>query len=89
MGFKFAIGSDRDYFLPELLYWFQNNIFRKANILTIATKETQTLIFPNRKIGEFREGYEASLLVFDNNPLDDYNILKAILLRIKNGKVIQ
>ena len=88
-GFKFAIGSDRDYLMPELLYWFQNKIFSNENILTIATKETPKLIFPNRKIGEFKEGYEASLLVFDNNPLDDYEILKTVKLKIKNGKVIK
>lgn len=89
MGFQFAIGSDRDYLLPELLYWFENRIFSNEDILTIATKETPNLIFPNRKLGEFKEGYEASLLVFDNNPLDDYKTLKTIQLKIKNGKVLK
>lgn len=89
MGFQFAIGSDRDYLLPELLYWFENRIFSNEDILTIATKETPNLIFPNRKLGEFKEGYEASLLVFDNNPLDDYKTLNTIQLKIKNGKVLK
>jgi Amidohydrolase family len=89
MGFQFAIGSDRDYLMPELFYWFKNKIFSNENILTITTKETPKLIFPNRKIGEFEEGFEASLLVFDNNPLDDYKILNAIQLKIKNGKIIK
>lgn len=89
MGFNFALGSDRDFLMPELLYWFKNAIFTKEKILTIATKETSKLIFPNRKIGEFKEGFEASFLVFENNPLYDYKTLKTIQLKIKKGKILK
>lgn len=87
-GFKFAIGSDRDFFQQELFYWFQYSIFSNENILAIATKETPKLIFPDRKIGELKEGFEASLLVFNTNPLADYKTLQVIQLKIKNGKII-
>jgi imidazolonepropionase-like amidohydrolase len=89
MGFEFAIGSDGDNLMKELSYWFKHRIFSAENILIIATRETPKLLFPNRKIGEFKEGYEANFLVFDTNPLDDYKILNTIQLKIKNGKVIK
>lgn len=88
-GFKFAIGSDRDFFFSELFYWFKYNIFSSQEILNIATIETPKVIFPNRKLGEFKEGFEASLLVYDKNPLDNYKELKNIRLKIKNGVVLK
>lgn len=88
-GFKFAIGSDRDSFLLELMYWFKNNFFSYKDILTIATKETPKLIFPKRKLGEFKEGFEASFLVLPQNPLMDMQAIKTIELLIKQGRIIQ
>lgn len=88
-GFSFAIGSDRDYLLPELLYWFNNQIFEESEILTIATKNTTKLIFPNRKLTELKEGYEASFIVLSENPLEDYNNIKKIELKIKNGQILK
>jgi imidazolonepropionase-like amidohydrolase len=88
-GFAFAIGSDRDTFLPELIYWLKNNILEKSTVFTIATKITPLLIFPDRKIGEFRNGYEGSLLVFNKNPLEDIEELKKIELSIKNGQILK
>ncbi|MBX9785252.1 MAG: amidohydrolase family protein [Chitinophagaceae bacterium] len=87
-GFKFAIGSDREYFMSELLYWFKNNFFSYEDILTIATKETPKLIFPTRKLGEFKEGFEASFLVLNQDPLKNIQALKSIELLIKQGKLI-
>lgn len=88
-GFRFAIGSDRDSFLPELLYWFKYNIFTNENILTIATKTTPQLIFPNRKIGEIKEGYEGSFLILKGNPFFNFDNVKQPLLKIKQGQVLK
>jgi hypothetical protein len=87
-GFRFAIGSDRDSFLPELSYWFKYNIFSKKNILTIATKTTPQLIFPNRKIGEIKAGYEGSFLVLNGNPFLNYENIKSILVKVKKGRIL-
>jgi imidazolonepropionase-like amidohydrolase len=87
-GFRFAIGSDRDSFLPELLYWFKYNIFSSENILTIATKTTPQLIFPKRKIGEIKDGYEGSFLVLNGNPLLNFENEKSISLKVKKGRIL-
>ena len=51
------------------------------NILTLTPKT----IFPNRKIGELKNGYEATFLVLNDNPLDNMNNIDNIVLRVKNG----
>ncbi len=89
VGFSFAIGSDRDYLLPELLYWFKYQIFSNNEIITIATKNTPRLIFPNRHLSELKEGYEASFVVLNQNPLENSNSIKDISLKVKNGQVVE
>lgn len=46
-------------------------------------------IFPDRKIGRIAPGYEASFLVLDANPLDDFTTLDRIVTRVKEGELIQ
>jgi hypothetical protein len=87
-GFRFAIGSDRDSFLPELLYWFKYNIFSSENILKIATKTTPQLIFPKRKIGDIKDNYEGSFLVLNGNPLLNFEDVKSISLKVKKGRIL-
>ncbi len=88
-GFSFAIGSDRDSFLPELSYWFKYNIFSNEKILSITTKTTPQLIFPKRKIGEIKKGYEASFLVLNENPISNIEAIKKIEVRIKQGRLVK
>jgi imidazolonepropionase-like amidohydrolase len=49
---------------------------------------TPAAIFPDRKIGRFEEGYEASFLALAGNPLDDFEAVQAIVLRVKQGRLI-
>ena len=51
------------------------------NILT----GTPKVIFPDRKIGALKQGYEASFLVLGQNPLEDIKAIWEIDLRVKNG----
>lgn len=44
-----------------------------------------TTIFPKRKIGYLKSGYEASFLVLDGNPLTNFEAVKKIRLRFKQG----
>jgi len=46
------------------------------------------VIFPKRKIGHLQEGYEASFLVLDSNPLENFTNVKKIRLRLKQGNFI-
>jgi hypothetical protein len=60
------------------------NAFSNLELLNILTQTPKT-IFPNRKIGELKNGYEATFLVLNDNPLANMNNIEDIVLRVKNG----
>lgn len=86
-GVTIALGSD--YFgrtlSGELWYLHDNGIFDDVTLLRVAVENTPQVIFPNRKVGRLREGYEASFLVLNGNPLENFERLKDIRLRFKQG----
>ena len=43
-------------------------------------------IFPSRRIGQLEEGYEASFLVLNGNPLEDFVHVTDIRRRFKQGQ---
>ncbi len=89
-GVKFALGLD-NYgmtLLPEILHFHDNKIFDNLTLLKIAVETTPQTIFPNRNIGKLSAGYEASFLVLNGNPLSDFNQIKNINLRFKQGVFI-
>ena len=43
------------------------------------------MIFPHRKIGALQEGYEASFVVLEGDPIKDFNEVKKITIRVKRG----
>ena len=63
-------------------------IFSNLELLKMWCESTPRTIFPGRKIGLLREGYEASFLVLNGNPLKEFAQVKAIRLRVKQGQVI-
>lgn len=87
-GFVFAIGSDRDSLTPELNYWVKNSVFDIASTLHAATVTTPQMMYPKRKIGFLKEGYEASFLVLEGNPLTDFEQIKNIKMRFKQGYLL-
>ncbi len=89
-GVRLAFGLDNygTTLLPEILYFHDNNIFDNLTLLKIAVESTPQAIFPNRKIGRLREGYEASFLVLNGNPLKNFDQIKNINLRFKQGVFI-
>ena len=89
-GVKFAIGTDsygRDS-LPEAMYLSRLGMWSNLELLNIWCEDTPEDIFPNRKIGHLREGYEASFLVLNNNPLENFEYVKSVRLRFKQGYFI-
>ncbi len=86
-GVRLAFGLDNygTTLIPEILYFHDNKIFDNPTLLKIAVETTPQTIFPNRKIGKLHEGYEASFLVLNGNPLKDLNQIKNINLRFKQG----
>jgi imidazolonepropionase-like amidohydrolase len=90
-GVNVALGSD--YFGKtlgvELWYLHDNKIFDNQTLLKIAVEKTPQGIFPNRKIGKFQDGYEASFITVAENPLQNFETLKKINLRFKQGVFIE
>ena len=89
-GVRLAFGLDNfgSTLMPEIQYFHDNKIFDDLTLLKIAVESTPQTIFPNRKIGKLQENYEASFLVLNGNPLEDFNQIKNINLRFKQGVFI-
>lgn len=90
-GVRIALGSDGygSTLDGELRHIYENKMLDNKTLLKIAVETTTQTIFPNRKIGRLREGYEASFLVLKGNPLEDFNQVKNIELRFKQGSFIE
>lgn len=90
-GVTIALGSD--YYGrtlgEELWYLHDNRVFDNLTLLRMASETTPRTIFPNRKIGLLREGFEASFLVLDGNPLKDFKQIKNIRRRFKQGTFLK
>lgn len=87
---RIAFGADAYMATPVeyALYIGKLDVFTNLEILKIWCEDTPQAIFPNRKIGHLRGGYEASFLVLDKNPLQNLEAVKSIRLRFKQGQVI-
>ncbi|HKR33243.1 MAG TPA: amidohydrolase family protein [Steroidobacteraceae bacterium] len=84
---RLAIGSDsyRQTSMPEGLGLARLGIFDNRSLLQMWCETTAATIFPARKIGRLREGYEASFLILDADPLQDLANLQKISRRFKQG----
>jgi imidazolonepropionase-like amidohydrolase len=85
-----ALGTDSygSTVMPEIDALISNNVFSNADLLEILCKTTPQSIFPKRKLGEIREGYEASFLVVEQNPIKNIQAIKTISLKVKKGVLI-
>ena len=63
-------------------------VFDSLTLLKLWCESTPKTIFPHRKIAFFDEGYEASFLVLAGNPIEDFQQVKHITFRFKQGTVI-
>lgn len=84
-----ALGSDESngHGMKEIFYIYKNKILDPLKLLQIAT-ETPQLMFPNRRIGKLKNGYESSFLVLEKNPIEDFETIKNIKMRFKQGKFL-
>lgn len=69
-----AIGSDsfRQTALPEALSLAKLQAFDNLTLLKMWCETTAEAIFPKRKIGHLKDGYEANFLVLTADPLADF-----------------
>ena len=89
-GVPLAIGSDnvRGTVIDEILYLDRLQVMPRAELLRRSVMETPRLLFPDRSIGTFAEGAEASLVAFDSDPVEDLRILRRPAVRIKQGVIL-
>lgn len=85
-----AIGSDsfRQTSAPEALNLSKLQVFDNRELLKMWCETTAATIFPKRKIGQLKEGYEASFLVLSGDPLQDFTQTQKIEMRVKQGEIL-
>ncbi len=73
----------------EFKFLYELKIFSNLELLKMWCEHGAITTFPRRKIGYLKEGYEASLLVLDLNPLEKINRAnEAIFLKVKQGVIL-
>lgn len=89
-GVRLAVGSDiyTSTSVEEAMYLKSLNVFDNAELLRMWTVTAAQTIFPRRRIGHLREGYEASFIVLRGNPLQNFEHVRDIQLRFKQGVLI-
>jgi imidazolonepropionase-like amidohydrolase len=86
-GVTIVIGADTpaDTTTAEAAYLESLEILDNAAMLRMWGTATPEAIFPNRKIGAIRDGYEASFLALEADPLVDWGATRKIRMRFKQG----
>lgn len=69
----------------EATYFHAHDFLDTRTLLRLWATTTPQAIFPDRRIGRLAPGYEASFLVLGGNPLDDFDAVRDIRRRIKQG----
>jgi hypothetical protein len=87
---RLALGSDqfRGNTLNEVMSLRTLGAFPDAELLRMWSIVTPRAIFPHRRIGCFDSGCEASFLALEGNPLVDFDNVKRIALRMKQGAIL-
>lgn len=89
-GVNLVIGSDNpaDTSLLEFQQLAALGVFDNLAMLKMWAEATPRAVFPDRRIGALEEGYEASFLALEGNPLEDLDNVRRIRLRFKQGQVL-
>lgn len=89
-GVTIAIGSDNyeGTSISEITALQDFGVFDPLTLLKLLSENTPRVIFPDRRIGALRDGYEASFLALEGNPLDDFSNVGKITLRVKQGVIL-
>jgi hypothetical protein len=89
-GTNVIIGSDvyNDTSTGEVDYLRGLGVYSNAELLKMWAVQTPRAIFPERRIGRLDEGYEASFLVLNGNPVEDWSAMRRIRFRVKQGNVL-
>ena len=89
-GVPILIGSDDGRIaVGEAENLLRIGAFDARSLLKVWTVDTPRAIFPSRKLGRLAEGYEASFLVLEANPLDDFRAIRRVSQAVKEGHVLK
>jgi imidazolonepropionase-like amidohydrolase len=90
-GVAIAIGSDNvaDSSVLEFEYLARLGIFDNLTLLKMWTETTARTIFPKRNIAALKDGYEATFLALEGNPLEDLQNVRKIKFRFKQGALLE
>lgn len=88
---RLAVGSDNveDTSVLEFEQLATLGVFDKLTLLKMWAETTPRAIFPERQIGLLRDGYEASFVALNGNPLEDLSNVRRIQFRFKQGVLLQ
>lgn len=89
-GVKIALGSDvyGTTSVVEVMNLYHMKVFDNLTLLKMWCESTAETIFPKRKIGKLQDGHEASFLVLKGNPIENFENVKEITMRFKQGNLI-
>ena len=90
-GVTVALGSDRyrATSAPEAFALRRTGLYSDAELLRMWSTITPKAIFPGRRIGSLEAGSEASFVVLDGNPLADFENVRHIRMRFKEGVLLR
>jgi tetratricopeptide (TPR) repeat protein len=89
-GVALVLGTDSQAtVVDEVLKLSAIGAMGPAELLRLLVHDTPQWIFPDRRIGAFHEGAEASFVVLDSNPLEDLAALRHIRDRYKSGQRLE
>ncbi|MEO8380770.1 MAG: tetratricopeptide repeat protein [Acidobacteriota bacterium] len=89
-GVNVVLGVDSGHLVVEEAHAVgQLGVYTMPELLHLLVETTPRTIFPKRKIGRLDDGYEASLLALDGNPLEDPSAMGRIVTRIKQGHLLE
>ena len=90
-GVNLVVGSDNvfDTSRGEAEYLASLGVLDNRTILNMWTVNCAQAVFPGRKIGRLADGYEASFLVLENDPLKDFSNTGRIQFRMKDGLFLE
>ncbi len=74
--------------IDGLIAGAEKGFFEPARLLRLATTDTARMIFPQQKAGCLEPGCEASFLVLDGDPLENFSNIRNIRLRVKEGQLL-
>ncbi|MEM6539044.1 MAG: amidohydrolase family protein [Pseudomonadota bacterium] len=90
-GVNLVVGSDnfRDTSRGEARHLHRLGVLDNATLLRMWTTNCAQTVFPDRKIGLLADGYEASFVGLEGDPLADFENAYKIKIRVKDGKLLQ